>query len=533
VDPERSSRAAARRIVEEVLAEHAARASALDGVAPIVIQQRPDTPAWRAARRIVEETLAEHAARAVVPGTLGLDVTVDLDEDDVEVVLTFDGPPSPPTARQRGRETSLDPSTTVRVVAPIEADETPARAARRIAESTLVERGVELRVGTENGSENGTENGTEQTPAGDAPIAYEVDPVPALEPDPVSERAVDPEPALEPDPVPDPADSLDPDPAPATASPQGQVEPLEPDTVRAEVPLSAAEERLRNAIPEQLFAPLAEPDQADPEPTAEHPSPEILEAIDVPSAPPSPPVPEAILKDPDDPTVIASRIVAEVLAARTQAALDELRAQEPELPDAEAEVPETQEPELQNAEAEVPVPAHGDDVPEVDRSDDGPPQDDGVSAANVTAVLEPVADPVAPLSAQRLDGVHAADLAPDITDGPGDELWGADLDGSLEPDRSWVPEPALVAGESDMETGELSDPLWDDEPSARAPAGALGEEDLGSTVAVDQEFGSWPDPVTPPRRTGRWLVATVVGALALALLLPLTIGALRDLLSFS
>jgi hypothetical protein len=517
VDPERSSRAAARRIVEEVLAEHAARASALDGVAPIVIQQRPDTPAWRAARRIVEETLAEHAARAVVPGTLGLDVTVDLDEDDVEVVLTFDGPPSPPTASQRGSETSLDPSTTVRVVAPIEADETPARAARRIAESTLVERGVELRVGTENGSENGTANGTEQTPAGDAPIAHEVDPVPALEPDP----------------VPDPADSLDPDPAPATASPQGQVEPLEPDTVRAEVPLSAAEERLRNAIPEQLFAPLAEPDQADPEPTAEHPSPEILEAIDVPSAPPSPPVPEAILKDPDDPTVIASRIVAEVLAARTQAALDELRAQEAELPDAELEVPETQEPELPDAGEQDPVPAHGDDVPEVDRSDDGPPQDDGIAAANVTAVLEPVAEEVAPLSAQRLDGVHAADLAPGITDGPGDELWGADLDGSLEPDRSWVPEPALVAGESDMETGELSDPLWDDEPSARAPAGALGEEDLGSMVAVDQEFGSWPDPVTPPRRTGRWLVATVVGALALALLLPLTIGALRDLLSFS
>jgi hypothetical protein len=525
VDPERSSRAAARRIVEEVLAEHAARASALDGVAPIVIQQRPDTPAWRAARRIVEETLAEHAARAVVPSALGLDVTVDLDEDDVEVVLTFDGPPSPPTASQRGSETSLDPSTTVRVVAPIEADETPARAARRIAESTLVERGLELRVGTENGSANGTE----QTPAGDPPVAYEVDPVPepVLEPDPVLERAVDP------DPVPDPADVLDPDPAPATASPEEQVQPLEPDTVRSEVPLSADEERLRNAIPEQLFAPLAEPDQADPEPTAEHPSPEIVEAIDVPPAPPPRPVPEAILKDPDDPTVIASRIVAEVLAARTQAAIDELRAQELELRDAELQVPEAQEPELQDAGERVPVPAHGDDFPEVDRSDDGLPHDDDISAANITAVLEPLADEVAPLSAQRLDGGDAADLAPDIADGPGDELWGADLDGSLEPDRSWVPEPALVAGESDMETGELSDPLWDDEPPARTPASTLGEEDLGSTVVVDQEFGSWPDPVTPPRRTGRWLVATVVGALALALLLPLTIGALRDLLSFS
>lgn len=75
VPPESPARAAARRIVEEVLADHAARGTTLDGWAPIPVPSRPDTPAWRAARRIVEDTLAGHAIRVAaspVP-TLGVD----------------------------------------------------------------------------------------------------------------------------------------------------------------------------------------------------------------------------------------------------------------------------------------------------------------------------------------------------------------------------------------------------------------------------------------------------------------------------
>jgi hypothetical protein len=45
-----------------------------------------------------------------------------------------------------------------------------------------------------------------------------------------------------------------------------------------------------------------------------------------------------------------------------------------------------------------------------------------------------------------------------------------------------------------------------------------------------REMTQWaPDAAPPPRRTGRWLIAAIVAVVALALLIPLAVEALRDL----
>jgi hypothetical protein len=463
VDPDRSSRAAARRIVEEVLAEHAARASSRDGVSPVDMDmpERPDTPSWRAARRIVEETLAEHTARSAVPALLDLDVVDDLEALDAAVVLDLDGPPPSP--------------------APV------TRASPRESEPTVTEDPVE-----------------------DEPV--DVDPVAAdlLDADPV-----DADPGKDELEEAEPEGTTAPDMAASTAV-ASRPDAAEPD----EAPLGPADEAvLRAALSDRLFASFPEPDQDD-RPAAgvlagdavssnghlgdPHVDPHV-EPVD--EGPPALPASRQLPLDPDDPTVIAARIVADVLADRDQARGD--AADEPDAPG--------------------PVGA-----PEEDR-------DTAVSTGILAIDPEAGSDELAAAEASGEAVDEHAGNEDGATNGSGDDLawWTPGIDESQDPDdRSgpdlW-PEPVLATSEpphDGLEPNEGVDRLWSEPRPEPGPVDVLLDDPYGA-LATEDEFGEWPDPIAPPRRTGRWLVTTVLGAVLLAFLLPLAVGALRDLVSFS
>jgi hypothetical protein len=457
VDPDRSSRAAARRIVEEVLAEHAASASSRDGGSPVAMPERPDTPSWRAARRIVEETLAEHTTRTAVPALLELDPVDDLEELDAEVVLDLDGPPPPPASATRAPPRESAPTVT------------------------------------------------------EEPV--DVDPVDV---DPGDDELEEPEPAGTA--VPDATAST------AVASPSDTSEreaaPFEP----------ADEDVLRAALSDRLFAALSEPDQDDRSEVgvldgdavsanghvdAPHvDAPHVDPVVDTPhvepvvEGPPALPVSRQLPLDPNDPTVIAARIVADVLADRERAWVSV--AAEPDAPG--------------------PIGAH-----EEDQDTAGPP---GTLVTEAEAVQD---DP--PVDAHQGDDEHPGgdDEHPGGDDRSGDESawWTPPVDGPRDPDGGsrpdLRPEPVLATSEppqDGLEPTEGVDRLWSEPRPEPGPADELVDEPYGA-VTTEDEFGEWPDPIAPPRRTGRWLVTTVLGAVLLAFLLPLAVGALRDLVSFS
>jgi len=506
VEPDPSSRAAARRIVEEVLAEHAARAAPLDGVTPVTVVERPDSPAWRAARRIVEETLAEHAARAVIPPRIRVEVVVDLEEPDVEVLVDLDEP-RPSSDQRLGPDTAEDgpEATVVSVVAPIARDETPARSARRIVQAVLDDHGVDP--------------ASASTRPG-APMAFEIDPVPGSLPEPTgaspdegtAEVVAEPGQPTEPDPTePDPAE---PESTVDGASPEAAGEPMAEDAAGAVVPIDDA--RLRAAIPDRLFAPDPDPEEADAaiDGSTEGPAPAASPSNE--EDPPPPPVTAApgppSLADPDAPATIASRIVAEVLAERAQAALD-ARDLEPD----------------------------ADVAPEPDVAPDPDVAPEPAVAATETLVLD------AGTGAQRVPTASAPSEAP-----VPEPDWGSD-DPDVDPDADAAEElderpPGALDGRVPVmntpdgthpgpSTGLLTvEAAPEDELWADGSSGAIVTEDdlvVEEDLFVEDEYGQWPDPIVPPRRTGRWLITTVLGAVSLAFLLPLAIGALRDLVSFS
>lgn len=480
MEPERSSRDAARRIVEEVLADHATRASAGDGVAPPVVSERPDTAAWHAARRIVQETLAEHAARAVVPPRLALDVAVDLEARHVEVVLDLDGPVPPPSSARRAASDVPGPDTdgmgdppatpeVVVVVEPIDVDESPGRAARRIVEAVLKEHGIATRSpGSVHGARAASDGNLPVEPApADGPepeCAAEAEPELAVEtepdpPEPTTEP--EPEPATEDEPTPSAAVELPtpdpepptpnpdqepptPDPEPPTPDPDPEPPTREPDP-EPQLTVPTDDDTLRSALSDLLFAPVPDPGTDDGDDDGPPPIPSAVRSPV--AATPVTATSMAIVDadgDPDDPTVIAARIVAGVLADRQRT----------------------------EAEAAASVPDLPEDDPEADRP----------------------------------TGTLVFGAAPERLDGDG---WTRPLDAS--------PEHVLATAEPSFDGAFVDEVI-------------VGE---GPLAADNDEFGAWPDPIVPPRRTGRWLLTTIIGAVLLALLLPLAIGAVRDLLSFS
>lgn len=544
MEPDPSSRAAARRIVEEVLAEHAARAAPLDGVAPVTIVERPDTPAWRAARRIVEETLAEHAARAMIPPKIRVEVVVDLDEYGVEVLVDLDE--SRPSSDQRvGPDTAEDgpEPAVVSVVAPIERDVTPARSARRIVQSVLDDHGVDPESA-----------GTRP----EAPMAFEIDPDPDPLPEPVGSSADEGTAVVltgsGSGPTGSHAESTESEPEPGPtvdgASPEAAGDPE--DMAGAVVPIDDA--LLRAAIPDRLFA-------ADPDPgeaavaidgPTEGPAPDATPSLE--DAPPPPMTATSrppSLAAPDAPVTIASRIVAEVLAERAQAALDardadpepepepdpepavapaatdasdlpaeprDLPAEPGDLPDRPVELPgatETLVLDTGTGAQRVPAASSPAPVSEPDRGSD-PAVDPDASAAEELEELEERPPGAA-------NGRVPAMNTPDGAD-PGSSAGLLTVEAAPEDVRVLDP----VAHDPQVEhlpAEAVEDELWADEPSS-----AIVAED---ELAAQDEYGQWPDPIVPPRRTGRWLITTVLSAVSLAFLLPLAIGALRDLVSFS
>lgn len=85
-----------------------------------------------------------------------------------------------------------------------------------------------------------------------------------------------------------------------------------------------------------------------------------------------------------------------------------------------------------------------------------------------------------------------------------------------------TPEPEPPEPEPARHAAPVDPPTLGDEP---APALADGPATDGE-VLVDVDLAG-------PPRTGRWLLTTVVGAVVLALLFPLAVAAVRDLVSLS
>jgi hypothetical protein len=476
VDPDRSSRAAARRIVEEVLAEHAARASSHDGAPPVAMPARPDTPSWRAARRIVEETLAEHTARPAVPSLLDLDAVADLEELDAEIVLDLDGPPPPPASVRRAPPRESEPTGTEDPVEDAPFDVEPVAADPVAAEPVAAE-----------------------------PVAADpddVEPV-AADPDDVEPVAADPD-----DVDPEDGELAETEPEGA-AAPDATVStaPASPSDTseRDAAPLGPVDEDvLRAALSDRLFASLPEPDPdhrpadgvLDGDAVSSNGRLDAPQVEPVADGPPALPVSRQLPLDPDDPTVIAARIVADVLADREQARV--AGAAEPDAPG--------------------PIGAH-----DADQDTAGTPG---------TLVVEAEAIQAAPLvdahqgDDEQPGGDEAAWWTPSVDE-------SQDPDGSSRPDRR--PEPVLAISEPPQDVpdpNEGVDRLWSESRPEPGPADELVDDPYGA-VTTEDEFGEWPDPIAPPRRTGRWLVTTVLGAVLLAFLLPLAVGALRDLVSFS
>jgi hypothetical protein len=285
------------------------------------------------------------------------------------------------------------------------------------------------------------------------------------------------------------------DEGPAPGGVDGQVVPVD-------------DERLRAAIPEWLFAPQPQPQpepEPEPEPEAE-PTDDLT--VDEPPAqagqgvvspvdgPPAARTPEAAPPtplDPDAPVAIAARIVAGVLADRERAAEDAQEAQDAQ---------DAREADLAALEAELagsePSGQTGAPVPDAE-PDDGPAAPEGPEA-QPSGVPEGWA--VMPIASER--------------GAPGSPSGVMTVDAGVE-------DPVLDPVDSD--------PRADGLPASESDESWMEQEALAPEV--EDEFGAWPDPIAPPRRTGRWLITTVLGALLLALLLPLAIGALRDLVSFS
>ncbi|MCC5949600.1 MAG: hypothetical protein JJT89_14210, partial [Nitriliruptoraceae bacterium] len=97
---------------------------------------------------------------------------------------------------------------------------------------------------------------------------------------------------------------------------------------------------------------------------------------------------------------------------------------------------------------------------------------------------------------------------------------------TLEPPA--VAEPGPVTAGAEHDATHAGDGSY--EPDEATP----DEVTVDGSHAPDEVTAQahWPQD-TPPRRTGRWLVVTIVGAVALAYLFPMAVGAFRELVSLS
>jgi hypothetical protein len=437
------ARAAARRIVEEVLAAHGQAATAEDGdtVTPVpapveaavsagggpddepfsTVDPRTDAvpeaalpdaladrPSRAVARRIVEEVLAAHAAA---------EREVDLPAPAAEA----DGPPPLPDAIPvqpvPGRDAVVPgvPASAVAVEVPTEPDagtvaDDAASIARRIVADVLAD--AEARA---------VEGGASATGAGDGPPA-----IPADDPEATQTLRTDEAPE---------------------ETPASDVAPDDPDATQA---LAATD------------APTAAPATDGPEAT------QALAATEAPAA--------------DDADATQALAVTEAPAADDADATQALVAvDEPEATGPTA----TSDPD-----ATIALPAAGETPPSPEPADeplvDGPPVDDPHGASAATVDRQPnEADTTVPL----------------VTEGPS----------------------------SDAGAASSAMDHWVDE----------GADDRGAVATLPPRTDASAEVTTPvpaaepPTRRTHWLLASILGAIGLAVLLPLAVAALRSLVELS
>ena len=237
------ARAAARRIVEQVLADHAAMSeTSVTPTRPAV----PDTPAWRAARRIVDEVLAAHGG-GLVSAAEGAALASVTDAEE--------GPP--PVLVQLEQATS----------------EVVAQTVQRIVQREVAAESTRASGSFDPGSPEPRSSVTTAPPVDRGPTEVPSDPQPSPEPAPAAE----PEPEAETEIVPE-LDDLEPEPA--------DPEPAHP-TYGGDV--DAPADVARRIVAEVLAARASEPPPQDTVPPPVRPQPP-LEPSPEPLEPPPPPV---------------------------------------------------------------------------------------------------------------------------------------------------------------------------------------------------------------------------------------------------
>lgn len=188
---------------------------------------------------------------------------------------------------------------------------------------------------------------------------------------------------------------------------------------------------------------------------------------------------------------------------------------------------------------------------EVDTADEDTAREeeatDGVAPDD--AVAEPVGVVPAPIDDERVVAERVAEPT----------------ESTPEPEPEPEPEPAVAAEPESVPVGvapepepvavaaELEPAVPEPEPAAVAPEDRMRRLFAATAPEPDEDEGQLedePDLVdgsdvpwsldadltssgTAPSRTGRWLLATILGAIALALLFPLAVAALRQVLELS
>ena len=244
----------------------------------------------------------------------------------------------------------------------------------------------------------------------------------------------------------------------------------------------------------------------------------------------------------DDAAAIARRIVASVLNQRPKAddgppPLPEHVRRPAAVEPTHAPVSEDHEPVVED---DVPVPAAADpvivdDAPVAEELDPGAEEVDPTAEASDADSTVQIAPVVVRGSHRLVRSEPAAEPVQFDASEPEPEPEPAPfLEPEPEPDPAPEATAVLAADDPAADEGAADDPAADDPAGAdatmRVPIATLERPVVHDTAA--EPTMSLPS-AEPPRRTGRWLIASILGAVALAVLLPLAVEALRTLVSLS
>lgn len=264
---------------------------------------------------------------------------------------------------------------------------------------------------------------------------------------------------------------------PGPASPDDHADAEELDVAAATPPSVAGEPPAPTAPP----APAPEASAGTSDEVEEEPIPPVA-PLDEPSG-----------LD-DDPHDVARRVVAAVLTARGTS-LEPEADRDPAGASAAA------------APADALAATAPADVPDA-AAVDGP--------GDATPATDPPADDV--VSVEIVEDVVSVEVADEVVDPTPTATV------PLRVDDRWLEVDAPASAEAPTAAHRV-------EPTAAHRVEPAAVADPWEAVVEVPETHEAPPPLPP--RTGRWLLATVVGAVAIALLLPLAVAALRDLASLS